>query len=212
MKTNMKDELSEIQRYRKSCETEFWQNVFRAESDYLLRHLKGSQTVLSVGCGPAFIDSTLSKHGLRVTGLDVTPEALGGAPDSVRTVVARAEDMPFPSASFDAVIFVASLQFIEDYRKALVQTARVLRGGGRLIAMLLNPASVFFQDKLRDPRSYVRKIRHRDVKEIEGAITEQFDVQTEYFLGVNGTTLFESREPADAVLFVVKGARKDKAA
>jgi ubiquinone/menaquinone biosynthesis C-methylase UbiE len=207
----MKDDLSERQSYRKSCETEFWQNVFRAESEYLLRHLKGCQTVLSVGCGPAIIEATLSKHGLRVTGLDVTPEALGGVPDSVRTVVARAQDMPFPSSSFDAVIFVASLQFIEDWRKAVAQAARVLRDGGRLIVMLLNPASAFFQEKLRDPHSYIRKMRHPDVKEIEEAIGKQFDVQTEYFLGVNGTTLFESGDPADAVLFVIQGTWKDKA-
>jgi SAM-dependent methyltransferase len=164
-----------------------------------------------VGCGPAIIEATLSKHGLRVTGLDVTPEALGGVPDSVRTVVARAQDMPFPSSSFDAVIFVASLQFIEDWRKAVAQAARVLRDGGRLIVMLLNPASAFFQEKLRDPHSYIRKMRHPDVKEIEEAIGKQFDVQTEYFLGVNGTTLFESGDPADAVLFVIQGTWKDKA-
>jgi SAM-dependent methyltransferase len=119
--------------------------------------------------------------------------------------------MPFPSSSFDAVIFVASLQFIEDWRKAVAQAARVLRDGGRLIVMLLNPASAFFQEKLRDPHSYIRKMRHPDVKEIEEAIGKQFDVQTEYFLGVNGTTLFESGDPADAVLFVIQGTWKDKA-
>lgn len=208
----MKDDSSEMQRYRKSCDTEFWQNVFRAESDYLLRYLKGCQTVLSVGCGPAIIEATLSKHGFRVTGLDVTPEVLGCAPDGVRTVVARAEDMPFPPASFDAVIFVASLQFIEDWRKAVAQAARVLRHGGRLIVMLLNPASAFFQEQLRDPHSYVRKIRHLDVKEIAEAISKQFDVQTEYFLGINGTTLFESQDPASAALYVIKGVRKDPGA
>jgi ubiquinone/menaquinone biosynthesis C-methylase UbiE len=171
--------------------------------------LKGCQTVLSVGCGPAIIESALSKHGLRVTGLDVTAEVLGCAPEGIRTVVVCAEHMPFPPASFDAVIFVVSLQFVEDYQKALAQAARVLRDGGQLIVMLLNPASAFFQEKLRDPHFYVRKIRHPDVKIIEEAISKQFTVETEYFLGVKGTTLFDSREPADAVLYVIKGVRKE---
>jgi hypothetical protein len=138
---NMKKDLSEIQRYRKSCETEFWQNILRAELEYLL-----------------------------------------------------------------------SLQFIEDWRGAVVQATRVLRDGGRLIVMPLNPTSAFFQEKLRDRHSYVRKIRHLDVKRIEEAISRQFTVQTEYFLGVKDAALFESREPADAVLHVIHGVRKEPGA
>lgn len=208
----MKDDLSEMQRYRKSCDTGFWQNVFRAEADYLLRCLKGCQTVLSVGCGPAIVEGMLTRGGLCVTGLDVTAETLGSAPNGVRTVVGCAEDMPFPPASFDAVVFLASLQFIEDWRKALAETVRVLSGGGRLIAMLLNPASAFFQEKLRDCRSYMRRIRHSNLEEIEAAITREFTVQTEYFLGVNGSIVFESRDPARAALYIIQGVGKESAA
>lgn len=206
---DLKNAMSEMQHYRKSCETEFWQHVFRAEADYLLRHLSGCQTVLSVGCGPTVIEGLLSQRGLNVTGLDVTVETLGGAPDGVRTVVGRAEEMPFETASFDVVIFVASLQFIENWRQAVAQAARVLRKGGRLIVMLLNPASAFFQNKLQNPHSYVCKIRHLNLKQIENAIAVRFNVQTEYFLGVDGASLFESREPASAALFVIRGTRKE---
>ncbi|HOY57438.1 MAG TPA: methyltransferase domain-containing protein [Verrucomicrobiota bacterium] len=199
---------SAMQRIRKSCDSEFWQNVLRAESDYLLAHSMGCQDVLSVGCGPAIIEAALNRHGFRVTGLDVTPEAFGGGVEGVRTVVARAQDMPFPPASFDAVIFVASLQFIEDWRNTLAQAARVLRDAGRLVVMLLNPASGFFQEKWRDPHSYVRKMRHSDLNEIEEAVRKRFVVQTEYCLGIEGTTLFESREPASAALYVIRGVRK----
>jgi hypothetical protein len=96
----------EIERYLESCRTEFWQGVFRAEFDYLARHLEGSEDILSVGCGPAIIE-----NGSR--------ETLNCSPDRIRTVAARAEDMPFPESSFDAVIFIASLQFIGNYRKAI---------------------------------------------------------------------------------------------
>lgn len=206
----MKDNLTEMQLYRQSCETEFWQNVFRAETEYLRRHLNGCQTVLSVGCGPAVIETALGKIGFRVTGLDVTPDALGCAPDGIRTVVAHAEDMPFPPASFDAMIFVASLQFIKDWRKAVAQAARVLRKGGRLVVLMLNPTSAFFQIKFRNPHSYVRKIRHLDLKKIEVGITAWFKIRTEYFLGVKGTILFESRDPADAALYVINGVLKER--
>ena len=198
----------EIERYLKSCQTEFWQGVFRAELDYLTRHLEGSEDILSVGCGPAIIESGLSDRGFRVTGLDVSRETLNCAPDRIRTVAARAEDMPFPESSFDAVIYVASLQFIENYRKAIENTARVLRPDGKIIAMLLNPASVFFRDRIRNAGSYVRKIRHKDIDEIERRIAEKFQVQTEYFLGVKGENIFESRDAADATLYIIRGIRK----
>lgn len=200
----------EIERYMESCRTEFWQEVFLAELDYLIRRLEGSKDILSVGCGPAIIESGLSERGFRVTGLDVSRETLNCAPDRIRTVAARAEEMPFPESSFDAVIYIASLQFIEDYRMAMEKTERVLRPDGKLIAMLLNPESAFFRDRFRDTRSYVRKIRHRDIDEIERAIAEKFQVQSEYFLGVKAESIFASRDSADAALYVIHGTRKSE--
>jgi ubiquinone/menaquinone biosynthesis C-methylase UbiE len=182
--------------------------VFEAETDYLIRELQEARDVLSVGCGPAIIEGALSERGFRVTGLDVSQEALGCAPDRVRTVAARAEELPFPEFSFDAVIYVASLQFIEDYRKAIEKTSRVLRPAGKLIVMLLNPESTFYKEKLRDPNSYVRKIRNTNLEEIEAVIARDFYIQTEHVLGVRDGTLFESRVAADAVLYVIKGTLK----
>jgi ubiquinone/menaquinone biosynthesis C-methylase UbiE len=207
----MKDDLNEIQTYRQSCATEFWQNIFRTEADYLAQCLSGCTEVLSVGCGPASVEGMLSARGFRVTGLDISAEALGSAPAGVRTVTASAEAMPFPSASFDAVIFVVSLQFIADYQKALAQTARVLRRGGRLIILLLNPSSTFFQERLTRPDSYVRQIRHRNLPEIERAVAGLFDMQTEYFLGIKGTTILECQD-SSAALYVINGVRKENEA
>ena len=206
----MKKDSGEIQRYRQSCRTEFWQKVFRAELEYLLPHLEGSRDVLSIGCGPAIIESGLSERGFRVTGLDVSQEALACAPDHIRTIAGRAGDMDFPKSSFDAVIYVASLQFIEDYRKAMEKTAQVLRPAGKLIVMLLNPQSAFYKEKAQDPTSYVRKIRHTNLEEIESAIAEHFHIQTEYFMGVRDGNICESREPTEAALYVIRGARKHR--
>jgi ubiquinone/menaquinone biosynthesis C-methylase UbiE len=197
-----------MKKYVEACKTEFWQKVFQVELEYLVRHLEGIRDVLSVGCGPAIIEGGLTERGFRVTGLDVSQEALHGAPDRVRAVVARAEDMPFPESSFDAVIYVASLQFIENYRKAIEETTRVLRPEGNLIVMLLSPDSDFFKGKLRDPNSYVCKIRHTGLTEIEDTIAANYSIQTDYLLGVKGDTLFESRDASDAILRVVRGTKR----
>lgn len=201
-------QTNESAQYLKSCRSEFWQKVFAAELDYLLQRLNPGDKILSVGCGPAHIESGLAAHGFMVVGLDVSREALACAPDSVRSVVASAEDMPLPDASFDVVLYIASLQFIENYRTALVRTAQVLKPGGRVIAMLLNPASEFFKTRYASEDSYVRKLRHTDLQELEQAAAEWFDTQGEYFLGVDGEELFDSADPATAALYVIKGVKR----
>ncbi|MBN1546125.1 MAG: class I SAM-dependent methyltransferase [Syntrophaceae bacterium] len=203
----LNEDRDTTERYIESCSKDFWQEVFQVELEYLSAHLSGCRDVLSVGCGPAVIEGELSKRGFQVTGLDVSREALGHAPDQIRTIAAGIEDVPFPESSFDAVLYVVSLQFIEDYRKALEKTVLILRPGGRIIVMLLNTGSVFFKDKIAEPDSYVRKIRHTDLNSIERAMAENFQVQTEYFMGVKQGELFESQDPVWSVLYIITGTK-----
>lgn len=194
--------------YVASCKRDFWQKVFQFETEYLAEHLKGCQNLLSVGCGPAIIEGRLAEKGFSVIGLDISKEALCCAPDKVRTVVGRAEDMSFPANSFDAVIYVASLQFIDDYRRALEKSREVLRPGGRIIAMLLNPASDFFQSKRKNPDSYVNKIKHPEIKPIEETMGALFDIRSEYFLNVrNEEVSLEIADQSDAALYVIYGIK-----
>ncbi|HER62978.1 MAG TPA: class I SAM-dependent methyltransferase, partial [Desulfobacteraceae bacterium] len=145
---------SETARYLQACKNPFWRQVFKAELDYLLRHLRPGDEILSVGCGPAVIEKGLAEHGFSILGLDVSQEAIACAPDTLRTVVASAEKMPFADSEFEVVLFIVSLQFVENYRQALAEARRVLRPGGRVIAMLLNPASDFFNAKSAQADSY----------------------------------------------------------
>jgi ubiquinone/menaquinone biosynthesis C-methylase UbiE len=201
--------MASMQKYLQSCKTEFWKKVFRAELDYILKELKDADDVLSVGCGPAIIEAGLAEHGFNVTGLDISKEALEQAPDKIRIVAGSAEKMDFTDSFFDAAIYVASIQFIDDYKEAIRQTARVLREGGNLLAMLLNPECEFFREKSKNPDSYINKIKHTDLREIERAITECFSTQTEYFLGIKGQKIFESQDPNLASLYVIKGKKKE---
>ena len=200
--------INVMEKYLQSCTTEFWRKVFDAELDYVLRELEGVKDVLSVGCGPAIIEAGLSEHGFNVTGLDISKEALEQAPDSIRTVRGSVENMDFTESSFDAVIYVASIQFIERYKEAVKQSARVLRSGGKLLIMLLNPESEFFKEKAGNPASYINKIKHTNLAEIERTIAERFFVQSEYFLGIKGDKIFQSRNPDLASLYVIKGTSR----
>jgi len=198
-----------MKKYLQSCKTNFWKEVFEAELNYILRELKGTKDVLSVGCGPAIIEAGLYEHGFNVTGLDISKEALDQAANRIRTMAGSAENMDFADCSFDAAIYIASLQFTDKYKKAIEQTARVLRSGGKLLAMLLNPQSQFFKEKTNNSTSYVNKIKHTDLRKIERTIAEYFSVQTEFFLGIKGQEIFESRQPNLASLYVIKGKKKN---
>jgi len=197
-----------MEKYLQSCKSDFWKNVFEAELGYILHELKGIKNVLSVGCGPAIIETGLAEHGFNVTGLDISKEALGRIPDSVRTIIAPAQNMDFATGSFDAVIYVASLQFIERYKNAVKETARVLKPRGKLLVMLLNPESEFFKEKIKNPDSYISRIRHINLKEIENTIEEYFSIETEYFLGINGMKIFASRDYNVTSIYVIKGNKK----
>jgi ubiquinone/menaquinone biosynthesis C-methylase UbiE len=198
-----------MDKYLQSCRTKFWKSVFEVELGYILRELRGAKDVLSVGCGPAIIETGLAEHGFNVTGLDISRKALDQAPDSIRTVVGSAENIIFGDCSFDAVIYVVSLQFIEKYQEAVKQAARVLRTGGRLLALLLNPESGFFKEKAKDPASYVNKIIHTNLTEIQKTIGEYFSIQGEYTLGIKGQEIFVSHSPDLASLYAIKGKKKN---
>lgn len=197
----------ESARYLASCRSEFWQKVFEAELDYLLRQLKLGDEILSVGCGPAIMERRLTEQGFLVVGLDVSREALACAGDAIRAVAASAEEMPFPDASFDVVLYIASLQFIDDYRKALERTVQVLRPGGRMIALLLNPASGFFKERYANNESYVCKLKHTDLSAIEETAQSLFRTSGEYYLGIDGERLFDSSSPTEAALFILTGIK-----
>jgi SAM-dependent methyltransferase len=198
---------SDMERYRESCKTEFWGRVFEEEARYITRSLRGQKTLLSIGCGPVAVERKLQEAGFEVTGLDVSREALGGA-DFLRTVVGSAEEMPFADSSFDSAISVASLQFIDDYEKAIQGVARVLKPKGKFLAMLLNPESSFFKERRRRPDSYVSRIRHQDFGEMKKAMRGCFSIEkAEYFLGITGDKIFGSTDQAYAALYVLIGVK-----
>lgn len=106
-----------------------------------VENLRGRR-ILEVGCG-AGVNLLSLQRCADVVGVDVEPlylqlaeilAHLEGVPVPVR-VCCRAEHLPFDDASFDVALFHGSLPYM-DIEHALSETARVLRPGGRAIAIL----------------------------------------------------------------------------
>ena len=103
------------------------------------------KAILDVATGTAGVAIALANRtGAGVTGVDLTESMLArgrervsaaGLEQRVRLHAARAEDLPFPDASFDAVSFTYLLRYVQDPAATLRELARVLRPGGVLASL-----------------------------------------------------------------------------
>ncbi len=92
--------------------------------------------VADIGCGAGATLEHLESAGCRPVGLDCSDTLLGeAARRSVagRLVGGRAEYLPFPDGSFDALFCECTLSILDDRSAALQECARVLKEGAFLI-------------------------------------------------------------------------------
>ena len=72
--------------------------------------------------------------------------ARAGLNGRVQLVAGRAEQLPFPDASFDALTFTYLLRYVDDPQATLVELARVVKPGGAVANMeFLLPQSRFWR-------------------------------------------------------------------
>jgi len=103
------------------------------------------RVVLDVAAGTAGVSLQLAaRTGARVIGLDLTEEMLrrgaqnvaaAGASGHVSLVNARAEQLPLPDASVDALTFTYLLRYVSDPEATLAELARVVRPGGTVASL-----------------------------------------------------------------------------
>jgi SAM-dependent methyltransferase len=99
--------------------------------------------VLEVGVGTGIVAAGLAELGHDVRGVDVSPPMLARAAERLpgRVCVGDARALPFADGSFANVVFTHVLHLVGDMPRALRETARVLRPGGRLLAVHGDPAA-----------------------------------------------------------------------
>ena len=100
------------------------------------------QRVLDVATGPAGVALAVARRtGCRVVGVDLDESMLREGGRNIRTVgrdhqvvllAGRAERLPFPDSSFDAISFSYLLRYVEDPAATLAEMARCLRPGGTM--------------------------------------------------------------------------------
>lgn len=113
----------------------------------IVRHIAEvpMEYLLDAGTGTGRMLELLAPHVKRAVGVDVSPEMLAIARDRLaRSHIQQAQvrladtyRLPFASGSslqgFDAVLFHQVLHYLDDPGAAVIEAARVMRSGGRLL-------------------------------------------------------------------------------
>ncbi|ROL58221.1 class I SAM-dependent methyltransferase [Bacteroidetes/Chlorobi group bacterium Naka2016] len=149
----------ESQNYDSWYETKLGHFVDQIETQAVFDLLTPEENmkILDVGCGTGNYSIKLAKLNCIVTGIDISEEMLKIAKRKseaeqlpINFVHGNIESMPFESNSFDAVISVAVLEFVNNKAKAFEEIFRVVKPKGKIVVGFLNKESPWGELYLSD--------------------------------------------------------------
>ncbi len=129
---------------------------FKKRSDFFVQKVQPLLSVqgkwLDVGCGSGHFARLLSNRGADVEGIDGSAEMVRSARDLAITrldsarlqfnVVKTVERLPYPDASFDGVLCLSVLEYLDHPDDCFAEMVRVLRPGGQLVVSVPNRRSL----------------------------------------------------------------------
>jgi ubiquinone/menaquinone biosynthesis C-methylase UbiE len=122
------------------------QRADRAERgllDWLFASFPDARSLLEIGCGTGHFSGWLAARSIRVVGLERAPAMLAEMRRNlpgIPAVLGDAHRLPFRDGVSDLVLFVTTLEFLDDPERALVEAVRVARQG--IVLVVLNRWSV----------------------------------------------------------------------
>lgn len=155
-------------RYAEEYDVWFDKNeeVFRPEIEAVKRFIPERKDGIEVGVGSGRFASQLSIE----IGIDSSLSMLRIAKSrGVEVLLAKAEDLPFDDSSFDFVLMVTTLCFLEESLKAISESKRVLKDDGRIIIGMIDKDS-FLGRKYESNKQESIFYKDADFYSIEGVI------------------------------------------
>jgi ubiquinone/menaquinone biosynthesis C-methylase UbiE len=140
------DEWPEV--YDKWFTTPIGSLVRKYEAELMLDLLKPKQgeIILDAGCGTGIFTTDILSSGPQVIGLDISLPMLIQAKKKLKEypfwiILADMLNLPFPGSSFDKVVSVTALEFVEDAKGAIGELFRITKRGGCIVVATLNSLS-----------------------------------------------------------------------
>ena len=94
------------------------------------------KSLLDIGTGSGIFAEKFAEKGVHVVGLDINPEMIDAAkeylPDTLFEI-GEAENLPFPDGSFDYAFLGLVFHEVNDYKKAMAETFRVVKKGAAIM-------------------------------------------------------------------------------
>ncbi|TYB84304.1 MAG: class I SAM-dependent methyltransferase [Kosmotoga sp.] len=129
---------------------------------------EAGEITLDIGSGTGNYSIWLARKGLYVTAIDESKEMMAISKKKVEKdnlnidmYLGKAESLPFTENSFDLVVSVTTIEFVDNPAQVLREAIRVLKPGGRLVIGVLtkdSPWGDFYQSKIKeDPNNVYAK-------------------------------------------------------
>ena len=162
--------------------------VKKYEAQLILDLLKPGQgeIILDAGCGTGVFTLDILSSGSKVIGLDISLPMLIRAGKNLKgypfqMVLADMLNLPFRKGSFDKVVSVTALEFIEDAEGAVKELFRVTRKGGCIVLATLNsrsPWALRRKAQARERHTIFEKAIFRSPDELRSFVSVEGRVKT----------------------------------
>jgi SAM-dependent methyltransferase len=146
------------------------------------------ERVLDVACGTGGVALRAARAGADVVGLDISADQLAKARRAaeadgleIQLDEGDCEQLPYPDASFDAVVSAFGAIFAADHARTAAELARVCRPGGRL-ALTAWPKDEWSEVGARAGRTYAEGPDAREwarEEHVRALLEDAFDLQLE---------------------------------
>ena len=204
---SMNNDSERILKYSRFYQTTLGKSIVKEEAKIVIEEFAGCNVILSVGCGTGQIESLIrdALSGALIICLDRSKEMLANVVDPGYIVLGGATELPVADEAIDAILFLTSLEFIDDCSTAIAEADRVLDKKGRALFISLNFDSTYFKEKMLKEDSYIRRnIITTNHSTLDAYINERFDVKRIYFaLDISNGHVKMTRDPAKASIRIV---------
>jgi ubiquinone/menaquinone biosynthesis C-methylase UbiE len=159
--------------------------VARREEELILGLLSPmpGEFILEVGSGTDYFLRPLARSGARCVGVEPAAEMLAAAltqpSANIEHVRGCGESLPFKDETFDGLLYMTALEFVQDVGAALAEAWRVVRPGGHLVFGVLNAEGPWARSRKREGGLWDEAHFYR-ARELESLLTPLGAVTTDF--------------------------------